>query len=388
MKKPDFGHCSLEGDYSVEKPRLRIADGGRLMEIHFARSEASEWNAEMFGSRFGGVRAKCRGFSYQSRKRMMAKMNTVSCAAPLPAFVTLTFPDVVVGQFVGQGLGVFAKYAKREVDSFFKRLLRVVPTASAFWRLEWQSRKSGEFEGKLVPHFHLMIWGLESRPVPGRCDDRLEHFVPVKDKQLQFNLLHLMDNFIEASAAKAEKILAESDAMWVTGTQLSDGRYVKCCVKPRFTVRHTNQCITAEGKFSQVFEPSCMSFQDWVSMVWYHIVDSHDINHFTAGARVERVRTWGGVVSYAAKYLTKTDSEFLSEVPFGRSWGVFNRAAMPWAKIIELDLENEVGVRLRRVARRYLEHKLGRKWNAPYGITLFCDGRQFLRLIPPPPPPW
>ncbi len=123
-------------------------------------------------------------------------------------------------------------------------------------------------------------------------------------------------------------------------------------------------------------------------MSWYHVVDSHDINHFTAGARVERVRTWGGVMSYASKYMAKADSEFLGEIPFGRSWGIFNRAALPWAEIVEMDLPEEVGVRLRRVARRFLEHKLGRKWNAHYGISVFCDGSQFLRLIPPPPPPW
>lgn len=387
--KPDLGHCSLDGDYSTEKPRLLIADGGRLLEMHFARSQAAEWNAEMFGSRFGGVRAKCRGFSYSSRKRMMQKMNSVSVGAPLPAFVTLTFPDSVLPQFLNGHLGVLAKYAKREVDSLFKRLLRVVPGASAFWRLEWQSRKSGEFQGRLVPHFHMMVWGLESRPVPGRTDDRLEHFVPVKDKQLQFDLLNTMEEFLRESGRRLEKNGVPEKGTWVTGVKFNDGPYVKCCVKQSFTRRFEHQQWTCEGDMEKFgFESSCMSFQDWVSMAWYHVVDSHDVNHFTAGARVERVRSWGGVVSYASKYMSKSDAEFLGDIPFGRSWGIFNRAAMPWAKIIELELDEEVGVRLRRVARRYLEHKLGRKWNCHYGITLFCDASQFLRLIPPPPPPW
>src|ERR1700753_2898047 len=104
--KIDFGHCSLDGDYSTAKPRLRIADGGRYFKMSFARSQAAEWNAEMFGSRFGGVRSQCRGFSFSSRRRMMEKMNSVSCAAPLPAFVTLTFPDPVFMDSIGD----FAKY--------------------------------------------------------------------------------------------------------------------------------------------------------------------------------------------------------------------------------------------------------------------------------------
>jgi hypothetical protein len=386
--KPDLAHCSLEGDYSTEKPRLRVAKGGRLVQLNFARSQALEWNAEQFGSNFGGIRAKCRGFSFSSRRRMMNKLNTVKVDAPLPAFVTLTFPDSCFNDSVP----LFAQESKGVLDTWLKRLRRVVPHANGFWRLEWQARKSGAFEGKLFPHFHLMIWGLESRPVPGRSDDRLEHFVPVRDKQLQFDLLHLMDNYIEASASKREKILAESDKMWVVGTQLSDGRQVECCVKEAYTRRHTWQeitCHNTDGSHpGSVFEPACMSFQDWVSMSWYHVVDSHDINHFSAGARVERVRTWGGVMSYASKYMAKADAEFLGEIPFGRSWGIFNREQIPWAELVEMELAQDVGVRLRRVARRYLEHKLGRKWKAPYGLTVFFDGAQFLRLIPPPPPPW
>jgi hypothetical protein len=230
------------------------------------------------------------------------------------------------------------------------------------------------------------VWGLESRPVPGYVDGRLEHFVPVKDKQLQFELLHLMDNVIVSSASKASDVLAKTNSRWVTGTNISDGSFVPCCVKERYTQRHTHQQITCSGKFPQGgFEPGCMSFQDWVSMAWYHIVDGGDINHFSAGARVERVRTWGGVVSYASKYMSKADAQFLGDVPYGRNWGIFNRAAIPWAKMIELELDEETGVRLRRVARRYLEHKVGRKWKAPYGITLFCDGAQFLRLLKAPP---
>jgi hypothetical protein len=129
-----------------------------------------------------------------------------------------------------------------------------------------------------------------------------------------------------------------------------------------------------------------MSFQDWASLAWYHVVASHNTDHLTAGVRVEHVRSWGGVMSYAAKYLGKEGDGFLSDIYFGRSWGVFNRAAVPWGKMVELELDTDMGIRLRRIARRYLERRVGRKRNVPYGITLYCDVRQFRRLWERPPP--
>jgi len=89
-------------------------------------------------------------------------------------------------------------------------------------------------------------------------------------------------------------------------------------------------------------------------------------------------------MSYCAKYMAKADCEFLYEVPMGRSWGIFNRKAVPWAKIVELELEPSMGVALRRVARRYLEHRFGRRVKAPYGLTVYCDVSNFSRLWRPP----
>jgi hypothetical protein len=88
---------------------------------------------------------------------------------------------------------------------------------------------------------------------------------------------------------------------------------------------------------------------------------------------------------YCAKYMAKEDCNFLSDVAFGRSWGIFNRGAVPWAKMVELDLETDVGVRLRRVARRYLEHRFGRRVRLPYGVSLYCDVSRVRRLWEGPP---
>jgi hypothetical protein len=131
-----------------------------------------------------------------------------------------------------------------------------------------------------------------------------------------------------------------------------------------------------------------MSFFDWVSLAWYHVVDSHNVDHFLAGCRVEKIRSWGGVVSYCAKYMTKADSEnFLENVPTGRNWGIFNRASMPWARMIELPLGDDEGVRLRRIMRRYLERKSGRQIKRHFGMTLYCDPSQFVRSLARGPAP-
>jgi hypothetical protein len=148
-------------------------------------------------------------------------------------------------------------------------------------------------------------------------------------------------------------------------------------------VRIRNEIVTEKGLLE---DSECMSFFDWCSLAWYHVVGSNDVAHFNAGVRVERVRSWGGVRSYCSKYMAKLgDSDFLSEIPIGRSWGIFNREKIPWAKIVDLDLDEETGVRLRRIMRRYLEHVRGRRVRAPYGITLYCNVEHLKCLWAPQP---
>jgi hypothetical protein len=80
--------------------------------------------------------------------------------------------------------------------------------------------------------------------------------------------------------------------------------------------------------------------------------------------------------------MSKSDSEnFLSDISFGRSWGIFNRAYIPWAKMIELPLDEDAGIRLRRVMRRYLEHQRGCRVQRHWGVTIYCDVKQFSRLL-------
>ena len=316
-----------------------------------------EWNQEHFHN-FGGARGVCKGFSFSSRRRMLDRLNQVSVDATLPDFVTLTLPD----ESFHDSVPVFACKAKALLDIQLKRLHRACPSASAFWRIEWKARKSGLHEGKLFPHFHLLVWGLPDRSVEtswGANVQRFESYVPVKDYQTQFAGLcgEVVSNHCFASKRQAM----------------------------RFVSRYHH------GAFAYADKPlddprSYVSFFDWLSTSWYHVVASHNYKHFMAGVRVERIRSWGGVLSYCAKYMSKADSEnWMVDVPAGRSWGISNRACVPWAKMFELPLDEEVGVRVRRICRRYMEHKLGRRVQRHFGLTLFCDVAQFKRLLEHPP---
>jgi hypothetical protein len=317
-----------------------------------------EWNQEHFYNfDRAGRRGVCRGFSFGSRRRMLDRLNQVSVCADHPDFVTLTFPD----DCFQDSVSAFGKTAKLHLDVLLKRLRRACPSACGFWRMEWKARKSGVHEGKLFPHFHLLVFGL---PLRFLSEGFSESFVPVRD--CQQSLTGLFQNL-----AESHEFGSESSAMKFLNRKGLHARRVEDadCIEARRGVAHT-----------------FMSFFDWVSLAWYHVVGSGNLEHFLAGCSVERIRSWGGVLSYCAKYMSKADSEnFMAEVAVGRSWGIFNRGLMPWAKLIEIDLSDEVGNRVRRIARRYLEHRLGKRVQRHYGLTLYCDTSRFVPLFARPP---
>jgi hypothetical protein len=290
---------------------------------------------------------------------MLDRLNQVSVGADLPDFVTTTLPDDCFDDDIGR----FSQAAKLHLSVLLKRLRRACASASGFWRIEWKARKSGAHIGKLFPHFHLLVWGLPQRVVEpfsrNGVADVLESFVPVRDAQQKFDLF-------------ADKVWAEHS-------------FEKPGSRDRFGIRWARNRMRVHDHLGVERERDVntwLSFADWISMAWYHVVGTGNLDHFLAGCRVEKLRSWGGVVSYCAKYMSKSDSEnFLSDISFGRSWGIFNRAYIPWAKMIELPLDEDAGIRLRRVMRRYLEHQRGCRVQRHWGVTIYCDVKQFSRLL-------
>jgi len=106
----------------------------------------------------GGKRGTIAEFSRSSRRRMLEKLHTIRRDAPLPHFVTLTFPDFFPDQ----------QTAKRRLDSWLKRVRRRWPKTAGLWRMEVIDRKSGTNKGQVAPHFHLLLWGTIERDEAAR----------------------------------------------------------------------------------------------------------------------------------------------------------------------------------------------------------------------------
>jgi hypothetical protein len=115
----------------------------------------------------GGKRGSVVGFSHRSRVNFMGKLARVRDVSD-GFFLTLTFPDAVVGAFADPAeMGVWAKDAWA---AFRHRFERAYPGAGGFWRMEFQDRKSGVFLGEYVPHFHVVVFGLRGVPLAALQD--------------------------------------------------------------------------------------------------------------------------------------------------------------------------------------------------------------------------
>jgi len=105
--------------------------------------------------------------------------------------------------------------------------------------------------------------------------------------------------------------------------------------------------------------------KEWLSRSWFEVVGSQDERHLRAGTQVQRVKSWRGVVWYAAKYLAK-DIGLLPEEwrgGVGRWWGVHQRRRAP-REAMEVPVGSRAFVRLRRVLRRLVRGpgQSGRDW--------------------------
>ena len=85
----------------------------------------------------------------------------------------------------------------------------------------------------------------------------------------------------------------------------------------------------------------------WLAQSWYEVVDSGDERHLRAGTRIESIRTWRGVMSYASKYTAKV----VDELPegweaVGRMWGIIGRDNLP-IHIVRFGINREQALKLR-----------------------------------------
>lgn len=99
-------------------------------------------------------RGAIKGFSAAARRRMLQTIGRIAWEKiPHNVFITLTLPD----SHVNHG------YAERTMYRWmFTRLVERLlerPVAT-LWRTEWKVRQSGQHEGKIAPHLHMLAFGV------------------------------------------------------------------------------------------------------------------------------------------------------------------------------------------------------------------------------------
>jgi len=115
-------------------PRIQYYKGASLIRTTKGRK---------FPAVGGGLRGGVKGFSYQSRRRLMELIGKVKKDSELPNFVTLTYPS----EFPT------VERAKRDLKVFLQRFKRKYPYSGKIWKLEPQERGA--------PHYHMLVWGCE-----------------------------------------------------------------------------------------------------------------------------------------------------------------------------------------------------------------------------------
>lgn len=305
----------------------------------------------------------------------------------LPYFVTLTYPD----QYLPE-----PKSWKRDMATFVKRLRREHSEACGFWKMELKVRQSGAYQGRIAPHFHLLVWG-----VPESWETRSGQTAFLF--QVQANLdcengKRLLRK--EVWNLQGQQWVLKSHREIVTGPlwkagqlegKLQDdptGRYVRIIkeregkkvveIWERDGIPHLDQLLAKSGQGQDY-----VSIKEWVSLAWYQVVGSGEHDHLRAGTRVERIRSPQGVFWYASKYVAKIDTEQVPGV--GRFWGLFNAAQLPWAEIVSVEFTRDQAVRLLRIARRYVNRPGGRhfKFRAGLGMSIFCDAKWWRSRVVP-----
>lgn len=123
------------------------------------------------------------------------------------------------------------------------------------------------------------------------------------------------------------------------------------------------EAVRPNGKMAMVPLPGSAANQEiwaWVGETWYRKVGSGDERHLQAGTRTEPIAQIEGVFAYCSKYIAKASEGHEPEC-FGRVWGVFGRKYWKSNKQ-ETELDRAEWLYVRRVMRRYLEHKTGHRY--------------------------
>jgi len=130
-------------DARDHEPFASVSIQGKVVEYKYHQIHEGE---------IGGRRGEIREFTDAARRRMVTFLNRVKFdPTKLPLFVTLTYPDECAYTTVADRnlhRKIFARHLERLTGT----------TVPASWRIEWEVRKSGFWEGCIVPHWHMLIF--------------------------------------------------------------------------------------------------------------------------------------------------------------------------------------------------------------------------------------
>jgi len=131
----DFIH---EDEIKTNGYTLKFTPGGRLVELKRTLGKKPEGLGKKKGDLIDG-------YSRESRNRFLKLLFSIDYKKMgTPLFYTLTYP----GEYSKD-----PRVWKRDLDTFYKRLLRLYPAMCGTWRLEPQKRGA--------PHFCGFLWGCE-----------------------------------------------------------------------------------------------------------------------------------------------------------------------------------------------------------------------------------
>lgn len=139
--------------------------------------------------------------------------------------------------------------------------------------------------------------------------------------------------------------------------------------------------------------------QNFTPEAWYEVAGGGDPWHLAWHKGlcgngnvhcVQRVRSFEGVWSYAAKYLGKTFEKAGWDKKWtGRYWGVVGPQNIPFGELCELDITAPNAYTLMRYQRRFINRvrpgekkKRARKSNSR-SLTIFCDASQWAERLYP-----
>jgi len=200
-----------------------------------------------FASLGDKIRGPVKGFSRRSRKRLIELMASTRFDGDM-VFLTMTYSDEMAFRY---------DLHHAHFEALRRRIERMSDKVSVIWRKEMRERKSGKYQGKVAPHYHLLIY--------------------------------IHDGFDMSSILLPD------------GSRVLNNPDVK--LNPKSDGKHSELSSLIEG---------------WALAHWYEIVASGNEHHSYRGAHCRLVKSQRHAEYYAAKYLAKEETD---DFEVGRRWG-------------------------------------------------------------------